>query len=333
MPPVQLLLVEEEDPIRALLQKLLRREGYAVAGFGSAAQALAHVRDGFQPQALLCNPTRAEGRAALVELARHPIWQAVPLVDTAGDLARIADRVAEAMSQRTAAPTDLDTLEYVAQTYGQMAAQLPSLLERLRELAKATGQLDQIEHSLAQAERGGRHTRSFVRYLRDYGRIAGEERVATDPRRALEMALETADLLLMHSALLEVEISGLPTVMADERRLGHVFLSLLVNAAQAIGRGAPEKNRVRVQARIDEHGWLIVDVIDSGCGMSPQVLSRVFEPYFTTKEGAGLGLGLFQSRAAVAAWGGTISCVATEPGRGSTFRVELPPAAPRMTAR
>jgi signal transduction histidine kinase len=330
MPPVQLLLVEEEDPIRALLQKLLRREGYVVAGFAGAAEALACVRDGFQPQALLCNPAREAGRAVLGELARHPIWRAVPLVDTAGDIARIADRVSEAMAQQPSAPTDLDTLEYVAQTYGQMTSRLPQILERLRELGKATGQLEEIEHSLAQAERGGRHMRSFTRYLRDYGRIAGEARAPTDPRRALEMALETADVLLMQSALLEVEITGLPTVMADERRLGHVFLSLLVNAAQAIGRGAPEKNRVRVLARTDEHGWLVVDVIDSGCGILPQMLPRVFEPYFTTKEGAGLGLGLYQSRAAVAAWGGSISCVATEPGRGSTFRVELPPAAARL---
>src|SRR5512142_1967336 len=100
MPAVQLLLVEEEDTIRVLLQKLLRREGYVVAGFAGAAEALAHVQAGFAPQALLCNPARAAGSAVVDELRRHPIWGSVPLIDTSGDIAHISERVAEAMAQQ-----------------------------------------------------------------------------------------------------------------------------------------------------------------------------------------------------------------------------------------
>ena len=79
-------------------------------------------------------------------------------------------------------------------------------------------------------------------------------------------------------------------------------------------------------------GAVVVEVADSGVGMTPEIRARVFEPFFTTRDvGEGMGLGLALSRAMVTEAGGDIE-VESEPGRGSLFRVRLP-AAPPEAAR
>jgi signal transduction histidine kinase len=326
----RVILVEEEDTIRALLQRLLKREGYAVAAFSRTVDAVAHIRAGFVPQVAILNPEKLVGVDLLLWLEKDPVLSRVPICDSAGDIARIADRVHELLAPP---PSETDAVEFVAENYGLMAAQLPGLLERVKLLSEAAGNEDRVKAALERAGRGGRRMRSFVRYLKDYGRSAGEARAPTDVRAALDFAIETAEHEITHRGRLIREIASLPSVMANERQLSHVFLSLLVNAAHALKFDADaqktDTNWVRVSAHTDENGWAVVDVIDSGSGIAPEILPQIFEPYFSTKRGAGMGLGLYLSRAALRAWGGSISCVASEPGRGSTFRVELPPASPR----
>jgi CheY-like chemotaxis protein len=112
-------------------------------------------------------------------------------------------------------------------------------------------------------------------------------------------------------------------VLADEARLGQVFLNLLVNASQALQEARPEANTVRISIR-RENGSAFVDVEDTGIGMSKALKARIFEPFFTTKsQGEGTGLGLSISRDIVEAYGGDIS-VRSELGSGSTFTVRLP---------
>jgi signal transduction histidine kinase len=327
----QLLLVEEEDAIRALLQKLLRHEGFGVAGFARAADALEHVKRGFVPNLVVANPESASGRELMAALEQIPTLGRVPLCDSAGDVARIADRARELLESGQKGPSEWDLIDFVAANYGEMAARLPGMLEKLRYLGELAGNLPELKHAIDEATRGGRRMRSYVRYLRDYGHAAGAARSLTDVKAALEFALETADYQITSRARLVREIGSLPRVMAHERPLSHVFLSVLVNAAQSIPEGAPGENFVHVSARTDENGWAVIDVSDSGSGIATEVQPLIFEPYFSTKRGGGIGLGLYLSRVALTAWGGNITCVATQPGRGSTFRVELPPAAPRSS--
>jgi two-component system, NtrC family, sensor kinase len=102
-----------------------------------------------------------------------------------------------------------------------------------------------------------------------------------------------------------------------------VALNLLINAAQAIAPGRAEANEVLVRTRkVDEQLHIVVR--DSGCGIAPAALSRIFDPFYTTKPvGEGTGLGLAISYDIVRRLGGTIS-VDSELGRGTTFTVALP---------
>jgi signal transduction histidine kinase/CheY-like chemotaxis protein len=108
-------------------------------------------------------------------------------------------------------------------------------------------------------------------------------------------------------------------VLIDPSQLEQIVMNLVVNARDAIsGHG-------RIVVRAGAIGrQATIEVVDNGCGMSPEVAARVFEPYFTTKElGKGTGLGLATVHGIVQHVGGDIT-VASEVGRGTTFRIALP---------
>lgn len=119
-------------------------------------------------------------------------------------------------------------------------------------------------------------------------------------------------------------LADVPPVEANEARLGQVFLNLLINAAQAIPEGHADKNEIRVSTRTDERGNAVVEVSDTGIGIAPDDMPRIFNPFFTTKD-EGSGLGLATSHGTIKGLGGDIQATSV-PGRGSTFRVILPPA-------
>jgi signal transduction histidine kinase len=87
--------------------------------------------------------------------------------------------------------------------------------------------------------------------------------------------------------------------------------------------------RVDVRGGTDERGWALIEVEDQGAGIPAENLERIFHPFFTTRAvGEGTGLGLSISHAVVTGLGGSI-VVESAVGRGSVFRVSLPPATAR----
>jgi two-component system cell cycle sensor histidine kinase/response regulator CckA len=131
----------------------------------------------------------------------------------------------------------------------------------------------------------------------------------------------------------------LPLVQADSSQVQQVIMNLLINAAEAIGDAggdvtvstwAEELSASRVAREFaDQHvaagQYVCLEVRDTGCGMSPETLSRIFDPFFTTKF-AGRGLGLSAILGIVRAHHGAIT-VSSQVGVGTVFRVYLPAAA------
>jgi two-component system NtrC family sensor kinase len=115
----------------------------------------------------------------------------------------------------------------------------------------------------------------------------------------------------------------LPTALADANQLEQVLLNLLNNARDAIG----EQGRVAVRTR-REGRYAVIEVRDSGCGMTRDQVAKAFLPFFTTKEvGRGTGLGLSISHGIIKEQGGRIE-VESEPGAGTVFFIYLPFAVP-----
>jgi signal transduction histidine kinase len=146
----------------------------------------------------------------------------------------------------------------------------------------------------------------------------------------LERVLRDVAALVDHKArdqgiALAVEAEpGLPEIAADPELLKTCFLNLLINAADAMPGGGTLSVTLR---RGEDKGAeaLVVTMVDSGHGMTPDEIRTAFEPYFSTKE-TGLGLGLALTRKIVEDHGGSIT-LESEPGKGTTARIALPLAA------
>ena len=118
-----------------------------------------------------------------------------------------------------------------------------------------------------------------------------------------------------------VEVQGdPPTIMADREALRSVLTNLVVNGLQAIDGGG---GAVSIKIRPEENGQrAVIEVSDTGRGIAPEDIAKIFEPYYSTKE-TGTGLGLAIVRKAIDDHGGTIS-VSSKQGSGTTFTITLP---------
>ncbi|MFQ6043560.1 MAG: nitrogen regulation protein NR(II), partial [Candidatus Poribacteria bacterium] len=113
---------------------------------------------------------------------------------------------------------------------------------------------------------------------------------------------------------------SLPIIMADAEQIQQVILNLALNALQAIDEKGGRVLFKTFQTSVPDP-QIVVEISDTGVGIPPENLSRIFNPYFTTK-GEGTGLGLSIAQRIVEEHGGSIS-VESEVGKGTTFRVSL----------
>ncbi|MFZ5468699.1 MAG: response regulator [Myxococcota bacterium] len=182
----------------------------------------------------------------------------------------------------------------------------------------------ELQGELEDAREAANRVRTIVQDVKIFSRAEEDKRSALDVRRVLESSARMAWNEVRHRARLVKDFQEVPSVDASESRLGQVFLNLIVNAAQAIPEGKADQNEIRLSTSRAPDGRVSVEVRDSGAGMSPEVLSRLFTPFFTTKPaGVGTGLGLPICRRIVDSLGGEIR-IDSEVGKGTTFTVLLP---------
>jgi len=132
--------------------------------------------------------------------------------------------------------------------------------------------------------------------------------------------------MMKYRVQVEREFAPVPRVSANPGQLQQVLVNLLVNARQAM----PSGGRLIIRLACDEAaGYVDLAVRDTGCGMTPEVMRRIFEPHFTTKSGpdetgkGGSGMGLASCREIVETHRGRIR-VESAPGRGTAFTIRLP---------
>jgi signal transduction histidine kinase len=217
-------------------------------------------------------------------------------------------------------------LTYILGNLQILTTELPALI--------ADGPREDREALLARAQglvadiiTGADRIAEVVRSLRWLSRPTEVDHRPLDLAQVLESSIAIAFNEIRHRARLESDLQRTPPlcVLGDGARLGQVFVNLLVNAAQSIPAGAVEENLIRVRTSI-RGDQVAVEISDTGSGISPELQQKIFEPFFTTKDPAiGTGLGLTISRNIVREHGGRIE-LETAPGRGTVFRILLPPA-------
>ena len=198
-------------------------------------------------------------------------------------------------------------------------------LAQLARSGAAGETVRELEEALREARTGAERVRNIVRDLRMFSRGGEEENQLVDVERVMDSAVRMAWNEIRHRARLIKEYRTVPGVYASESRLAQVFLNLLVNAAQALPEGHASANEIRV-ATNTRGDRVAIEVTDTGPGIPPEAMGRLFTPFYTTKPvGVGTGLGLSICHRIVTGLGGEIT-VDTEVGRGTTFRVILPSA-------
>src|SRR6478736_5957445 len=157
--------------------------------------------------------------------------------------------------------------------------------------------------------------------LSTFARVDTSDLCKLDLQRAIESAVAmSSNELRLHSSL-TLTFEPIPLVWASEGKLSQVFLNLLINASHAVAESETRAITVRTWS---EDGYVCVGVADTGAGIKPENLTRIFDPFFSTKRiGTGSGLGLSICRDIIDEFGGDIR-VESELNKGTRFVVRLP---------
>jgi len=189
------------------------------------------------------------------------------------------------------------------------------------KLARDKLDKEQLQNNLLKIESAVEYCGGIIRGLLDFAHQSEPLLRPVTIGRAIDKAMS----LVGHQAkvkMIEVvreESPSLPLVVADFNQLVQVFINLVINAIQAMNEGSKLTLRT-----LKDGDWVRVSVHDTGCGIPPENMDKLFTPFFTTKdEVKGVGLGLAVSYGIVERHGGRIE-VQSEVGKGSTFTVVLP---------
>jgi len=265
---------------------------------------------------------RFGGRMAAVSLARD-----VTESRRMEERLRLSDRMAGVGTLAAGVAHEINNpLAYVISNHQFVLETLEPLLEGAQgeTVAVPVTTLEGLAEALRDASEGTARVRHIVRDLKTFSRGEEETTRALDVRPVLESALSVCLNEVRHRARVRRELGEVAYVVANEARLGQVFLNLLVNAAQAIPDGQVERHEIALRTFEDEKGRVVVEVSDTGSGIAPEHLARIFDPFFTTKPvGVGTGLGLSICHGIVSGLGGEIQ-VESQVGKGTRVRVVLP---------
>jgi len=145
-----------------------------------------------------------------------------------------------------------------------------------------------------------------------------------DVSKIMEEALSLArtELTRKHIAIVVQIPTQLPTVWGQRVHLLQLFLNLLINAMDAMDHDELARRKLTIRIALNREHEIAISISDTGVGFSPELATRLFEPFITTKED-GIGLGLSICRTIVEGHGGSISAHSI-PGQGATFDVVLP---------
>jgi len=247
--------------------------------------------------------------------------------DEIGDLAREFDGMADAIQEREQRLIRSERLATVGRMAAQIAHEVRNPLSSIGLNAELLGdelpgQADEARRLVAsiigEVDRLAEITETYLRFAR----LPRPKLEREDLGELIASVMELARGELVQAGIdVRVEVpSELPEIMADEGQLRQALINLIRNAREAL-TGAPSK-RLSIVVSV-EGDRLALRVSDSGAGIAPGDLAKIFDPFFSTKaQGTGLGLALVQQ--IVIDHGGTIE-VDSAPGAGTTFTLRLPP--------
>jgi PAS domain S-box-containing protein len=228
-----------------------------------------------------------------------------------------------------------DDLDKLFESSRNAGARIPESAERRayeNEIAELAVKYDleylriEVPRAFTRTLDGVDRVTNIVKAMKEFAHPDANEQNPADLRHALETTLLVASNEYKYVARVHTEFGDLPQVVCNVGELNQVFLNLIVNAAHAIKDAGRDADTGEIKIQLAAEGEeAVIRVSDNGCGVPAENLSKLYDPFFTTKEvGHGTGQGLAISHSIVVdKHGGEIS-VRSEVGTGTEFTVRLP---------
>jgi signal transduction histidine kinase len=274
-----------------------------------------------EAQSRLIAEARRAGMAQIATNVLHNVGNVLTSVNVSARL--LAQRVRDSRIARVDDAARLlrgnagDLKEFLA--HDDRGRLLPGYLEELAQGLQA--ERDEILGELARLGTSVDHIKNVVAMQQSYAGATGvlEE---TSPAQLLEDALRIhADTLKHLRVSVRRHYAQLPPLPMDRTRVMQILLNLVENACQAME--ACDGERILDVKMRQDHGRLDISIADTGCGIAPGDLTRIFSHGFTTKKG-GHGFGLHSCAIAAHEIGGELAVQSDGPARGATFTLRLP---------
>ena len=194
----------------------------------------------------------------------------------------------------------------------------------LRFLNQNPPDIEKLREALGHLVNDTDRARDIIGWLRDFLRRAPLQKRRLDINEVIRDVIRLSGWEgAKNSVFVQTELAeSLPPVEGDRVQLQQVLLNLIVNAIQALDEGAVGARNVVIATARVEPDAVLVDVKDSGPGLAPDKLDRVFEPFYTTKPG-GMGMGLSICHSIIEAHGGRMWVTANAP-HGAIFHFTVP---------
>jgi signal transduction histidine kinase len=198
------------------------------------------------------------------------------------------------------------------------------LLARIRSLQEEEDLdylLSDVNDLLNDSREGAHRVADIVQSLKAFVREDSGQPELVDVNKELATTLKVVWNQLKYRCEVKCDYAQVPPILGRPAQLNQVFTHVLLNAVQAI----PERGVIHITT-LHEGDEVLVRIADTGHGMTPEVMAKIFTPFFTTKPpGKGAGLGLSISYGIISRHQGRIE-VQSQPGQGSTFTIRLPVA-------
>lgn len=210
-------------------------------------------------------------------------------------------------------------LHFCNQQQGEWPPHLREQLQRMQADMDFEYLVSDIPVLMQQTNEGIARVRKIVQDLREFSHVNSGEMTVCDIHQGIHTTLNMVRNEYKDKAQIVYELGTIPQVKCNLGQLNQVFLNLIINACHAI----QEQGTIHISTgRTGDKVW--IRVADSGVGIAPDQLGRIFDAFYTTKPvGKGTGLGLSLSYSIIKAHNGTIE-VSSTPGAGSVFTVWLP---------
>ena len=221
-----------------------------------------------------------------------------------------------------------DSVHFLGSAFGDLLAIVAGYepLDNMDSAANLPFLREEVPGAIERIIEGTHRVATIVRAMREFAHPGASDKTPADLNRAIETTLLISRNEYKYVATVLLQCGEIPEVMCNIGELCQVFLNLIVNAAHALadaGRNT-ESGRITIRTGIVE-GWAELQFEDNGCGIPPDIIEKIYDPFFTTNEvGRGSGQGLAIARAIVVdKHAGHIS-VASTPGMGTCFTLRLP---------